>query len=223
MGHFDVALRFATTFAGRVDGHAFVNARIFGQRFDDDERVDVVLFQDFVADVGCDFTAVLQPVNVHRFGSSHFGIEANQLAGLDARVLNGAEERWRNESPTSNRSFLNNQIGAAFSASASVFGDCGEDARVFHKDLSDGQHGFGTEIVDLELGRVLDGEVLAEPGNGRSRVAFKFHFETGTFVLKDAAGLDLLGEKWRNSRFLILQNSKFNVLPIEKALTRARK
>jgi hypothetical protein len=56
--------------------------------------------------------------------------------------------------------------------------------------------------VDLELGRVLDGEVLAEPGDGRVRIAFEFHFETGTFVLKDAARLDLLGEERWDGRFL---------------------
>jgi hypothetical protein len=56
--------------------------------------------------------------------------------------------------------------------------------------------------VDLELGRVLDGEILAEPGDGRRRIALEFHLEAGALVLKHSARLDLFGEEWRHGRFL---------------------
>jgi hypothetical protein len=58
--------------------------------------------------------------------------------------------------------------------------------------------------VDLELGRVLDGEILTEPGDGRRWIALEFHLEAGALVLKHSARLDLLGEERRHGRFLFL-------------------
>ena len=67
--------------------------------------------------------------------------------------------------------------------------------------LSDDQHGFGSERVNLEFRRVLDGEVFTEPGNGWNRIAVELHFESRALVFEHATRLDLFGEERRFGRF----------------------
>lgn len=62
--------------------------------------------------------------------------------------------------------------------------------------------------MDLELGRVFDGEILAEPSDGRIRIALEFDFETGTLVLENATRLDLFGEERRHGWFLVKSNKR---------------
>lgn len=240
-GRLDEALGLAAGLARRVDGHALVRAGVLRQRLDDDERVHVVLVQDLVADVRRDLPAALQPVNVHRLrpgdlsiarlasrigkkmneNKNHLGVETNQLTGLHALVLDGGEERGRDEASAAGPTLLHDEVGAALGAAAAVLGDRGEDARVLHEHLADDEHGLGAERVDLELGRVLDGEVLAVPRDLRGRVALELDLEAGALVLEHAARLDLLREERRHCRFLFefRADVKSSCRPYEHRLT----
>jgi len=113
--------------------------------------VDVVLFQDFVSDIRRDFTAVLEPVDIHRFSSGYFGVEADELSGFDGSVLDGGQEGWRDQSSATLADFFHDEIGGAFGRSAAVLSHGGEDSGILHENLADDEHGFGAESVDLEL------------------------------------------------------------------------
>lgn len=145
----------------------------------------------------------LQPINIQRLSSGHFGVKSSQLASGDRGALNGGQEaRWHHSTSTRLPStLLDHQICTAFRLAAAILSDHGEHTGILHENLANDQHRFRAERVDLKIRRILYREILAVPFDGRQWIAVEFDLESCLLLLERSARLYLLREHRRLGRF----------------------